>query len=141
MTRINIYTYSGIKGLKKANGSVWYILECETGKGPATAGDKVRLEDVTGNHAELFAVLLAIRRVKKQSEIHIFTESQYVAAGFNWMDQWKQNGWQTKKGEPVSHSEEWQELDRARLQNHIEIHLKEQHSYKGWLESEARRDG
>ena len=91
--KVNIYTYSGIKGMKRKNGIVRYILEAETEKGNATAGDKVKLEEVTGNQAELEALLLAVRRLKKPSEVHIYTESNYVAAGWTqgWIKNWQQN--------------------------------------------------
>ena len=141
--KVNIYTYSGIKGMKRKNGIVRYILEAETEKGNATAGDKVKLEEVTGNQAELEALLLAVRRLKKPSEVHIYTESNYVAAGWTqgWIKNWQQNHWKTAKGEPVAFEEIWRELEQRLILHHVEFHVKEPHSFRTWFESEARHDG
>lgn len=141
--RVNIYTYSGIKGMKKKDGTVWYILEADTAKGVATVGDKVKLTESTGNQAELQALLLAARRLRSTSELHIYTESSYVAAGWksNWIKGWKENHWKTKKGEPVAHEEIWRELDCILSIQNVEFHVKEPHSYREWFETEARRNG
>lgn len=140
--RVNIYTYSSIRGMKKTKGKIWYILEAETAKGNATLSDKVELTDVSGNQAELQALLLAVRRMKKPSEVHIFTDSTYVAAGWQqgWIKKWQQNHWKTAKGEPVAYSEIWQELEQRLVSHHVEFHVKEQHSFREWLESEARHE-
>lgn len=139
---MNIYTYTDIKGLKKEDGSAWYILEVETSKGPATVGDKINLEQNTGNQAELTALLAAVRRLKGECEVHIFTESKFVAAGWaaGWIEGWKQNAWKTKKGEPVAYCEMWQEIDQIISSHPLQIHLKEHHSYSGWFEFEAKRE-
>lgn len=141
--RVNIYTFSGIRGMKRKNGTIWYILEAVTEKGNATAGDKVKLEAVTGNQSELQALLLAARRLKKESEVHIYTESSFVAAGWTqgWIRNWQKNHWKTAKGEPVAFEEMWRELEQLLLRHHVEFHVKEQHSFRTWFESEARRDG
>lgn len=139
---MNIYTYTDIKGLKKKDGVARYILEVETSKGTATAGDKIQLEQCTENQAELTALLAAVRRLRGECEIHIFTDSSFVAAGWTvgWIEGWKAKDWKTKKGEPVAFCEMWQEIDQILSSHPVEIHLKERHSYSGWFEFETKRE-
>lgn len=141
MDRVNIYTYTDIRGLKPRDGTAWYILEAETSRGPATAGDKLRLEQVTENRAELTALLTAIRRIKIGCEIHIYTESEFAAAGWtmDWISGWKKNDWKTRKGEPVAFCEMWQELDGIISCHHTEFHVREHHAYSVWFKFEAER--
>lgn len=141
--RVNIYTHSGIHGMKKKVGYIWYVLEAETEKGPVAKAEKVKIAESTENQAELYALLLAVRRLTKQVELHIYTDSAYVAAGWkqDWLKNWKKNNWRTAKGEPVAFAQFWQELGTRAAAHHVEIHLKEQHSYNSWFESEERRNG
>lgn len=142
MDRVNIYTHTDIRGLKPRDGTAWYILETETSKGPATAGDKLRMEQTTENRAEMTALLTAARRVKIGCELHIYTESAFVAAGWkmDWISGWKKNGWKTKTGEPVAFCEMWQELDQIISCHHTEFHVGEYHAYSAWFKFEAERE-
>lgn len=138
---VNIYTYTNIKGLKKKDGAAWYILEVETSKGVATVGDKLQLEQHTENQAELTALLAAVRRLKGECDLHIFSESTFLAAGWTagWIEGWKAKDWKTSRGEAVAFCEIWQELDEIISRHHTEFHIKEHHSYSGWFEFEAKR--
>ncbi|MCM1192916.1 MAG: hypothetical protein NC123_15590 [Butyrivibrio sp.] len=142
MDRVNIYTYTDVRGVNLGNGAAWYILETETRKGPATAGKKLQLEQVTENQAELTVLLEAARRIRLGCELHIYTESTFVAAGWtmNWISGWKRNDWKTRKGKPVAFSEMWQELDQITGCRHTEIHIKEYHAYSKWFKFEAERE-
>ena len=61
---------------------------------------------------QLLAVIGALRRFWKSSDIVIHTHSEYVAAGFTkgWLEKWVENDWKTGKGEPVSNRPEWEEM-------------------------------
>lgn len=142
LDRVNIYTHTDIRGLKPRDGKAWYILETETSKGPATAGDKLQLEQTTENQAELTALLTAVRRVKIGCELHIYTDSAFAAAGWtmDWISGWKKNDWKNRKGDPVAFREMWQELDQIINGHHTEFHVKEYHEYSAWFRIEAERE-
>ena len=70
-------------------------------------------ENTTNNRMELTAVIEALKALKKECDITIYTDSRYVMDGVQeWMPNWKLNGWKTtKKKSPVKNVELWQSLD------------------------------
>lgn len=69
-------------------------------------------ELTTNNKMELQAVIEALRSIKKQYDIEIFTDSIYVKDGITkWINSWKKNNWRTSKKEMVKNKELWIELD------------------------------
>ena len=108
MPEIEIYTDGACSGNPGAGG--WgVILRCGevekelSGGAPAT----------TNNRMELTAVIEALKALKKQCRITLYTDSRYVMDGINeWMPNWKNNGWRTSnKKSPVKNIELWQQLD------------------------------
>ena len=70
-------------------------------------------ENTTNNRMELTAVIEALKALKKEGDITIYTDSRYVMDGVQeWMPNWKLNGWKTtNKKSPVKNVELWQILD------------------------------
>ncbi len=69
-------------------------------------------EFTTNNKMELQAVIEALKAIKKDCEIEIFTDSKYVKDGITqWIANWKKNNWQNSKKEDVKNKELWVELD------------------------------
>lgn len=70
-------------------------------------------ENTTNNRMELTAVIEALKALKKECDITIYTDSRYVMDGIQeWMPNWKRNGWKTtNKKSPVKNVELWQILD------------------------------
>lgn len=70
-------------------------------------------ENTTNNRMELTAVIEALKALKKECDITIYTDSRYVMDGVQeWMPNWKLNGWKTtNKKSPVKNVELWQILD------------------------------
>jgi ribonuclease HI len=65
----------------------------------------------TNNKMELMAPIKALQKIDKDSQIEIYTDSQYVKLGItNWIHKWIKNNWQTSKKEPVKNKELWMEL-------------------------------
>ena len=68
----------------------------------------------TNNQMELTATIEALKSIEKTSNIHIYTDSQYVKNGINqWILNWKKNGWRTANKKSVANKELWIELDRC----------------------------
>lgn len=137
MKVVNIYTHTTAKSPKATKcEAVGYVIEVETAKGDATAGDLLTVKDMTKYQAELHVLKKALARINTKCELHLYTECEYIAAGFQkWLAEWKENGWQTKRGEAVKNSKEWQELDELVQQygHMLVFHVKEKHSYKRWF--------
>lgn len=68
----------------------------------------------TNNQMELTATIEALKSITKTSNIHLYTDSQYVKNGINqWIFNWKKNGWMTANKKAVANKELWIELDRC----------------------------
>jgi ribonuclease HI len=74
--------------------------------------------ETTNNRMELTAVIEALRALKRDCDVRIVTDSQYVQKGVeSWMSNWKRKNWKTSAGKPVANRDLWEALDRE-LQNH-----------------------
>ena len=69
--------------------------------------------ETTNNRMELTAVIEALKALKRECEITLYTDSRYVMDGVNeWLPNWKRNNWRTtNKKSAVKNIDLWQELD------------------------------
>ncbi len=134
MREVNIYIQSGINSTRPVDGTIGYILEMPTAKGPVTytAFENVR---ATANRSELLALTAALRHLKEKCRLTIYTDNEYLTAAFteNWTDEWTKNSWLNSKGLPLAHAEEWQELLALLAGHEYSFALREFHGYWHWL--------
>lgn len=137
---VNIYIDTGIRGPRRSKGSYLYIVAMQTAKGTADIGNKVELEETTDNQATLMALETALNRIHQPCNVILHLENQYVAGALKngWLEQWQENGWITKKGEPVKDAEIWQKVLILLDQHDCQIKLKEPHEYRDWMKSELK---
>ena len=66
----------------------------------------------TNNIMEITAVIEALKILKRECEVELYSDSAYVVNAFNngWIYNWIKNNWQTSGKEPVKNKELWQEL-------------------------------
>lgn len=77
--------------------------------------------DTTNNRMEITAVIQALKLLKGNPQITIYTDSKYVIDGItNWIRGWKKNNWRNANRKPVKNSELWQELDSLVSNHQIE---------------------
>ena len=56
----------------------------------------------TNNRMELMAPIMALKKIKRKSEITIFTDSKYVKDGItDWIKKWRLNNWKNSNKKPV----------------------------------------
>lgn len=69
-------------------------------------------ENTTNNVMEITAVLEALKLLKEECEVEVYSDSAYVVNAFiqGWIDNWQQNNWKTASKEPVKNRELWEEL-------------------------------
>ena len=147
MKRVNIYTYTTAKGPKAAESqceAYGYVVECETAKGMATISDISTMQGMSQNQLELRTLISAIRRINTTCEVHLYVESEYVAAGYTrgWVEKWKANEWLTATQQEVKNRREWDLLDHI-IERHghkVEFHVKEPHTYRNWLTSNVEKE-
>ncbi len=77
-------------------------------------------KNTTNNQMELLAPIKALKKIPKDSNVQIFTDSKYVKSGITeWIHNWKKNGWKTANKQPVKNRELWTELDQ--MNNEFQI--------------------
>ena len=70
------------------------------------------MKDTTNNIMEITAVLEALKLLKVECDVKIYSDSAYVVNAFNqgWIYNWINNNWKTSSKEPVKNKELWEEL-------------------------------
>lgn len=139
---VNIYINTSIRGPRRRAGKYMYILMVETSKGPADLGKMESSESTTENQANLLALEAALKRLKTQTDLTIWTECSYVAAALRnrWFEEWSKNDWKTVRGTPVADSEIWRSIQEMLGPVVPEIKYKENHEYKNWMERKLREE-
>lgn len=85
--------------------------------------------DTTNNRMELMAAIQALESLKKSSEVHLFSDSQYVKNGITtWIHNWKKNGWRNSQRQPVKNIDLWQRLDKIVTFHKVEFHWVKGHA-------------
>lgn len=77
--------------------------------------------ETTNNRMELTAVIEALKALKKQCNITLYTDSKYVMNGVTqWLENWKRNNWKTAhKKSDVKNIDLWIMLDELIKQHEI----------------------
>jgi|TARA_B110000211_G_scaffold173800_1_gene196297 ribonuclease HI len=103
---IKIYTDGSC--LNNPGNGGWAAIININGKVKKISGS---VKDTTNNKMELMAPIKALQEVKRNEQIEIYTDSQYVKLGItDWVHKWVKNNWQTSKKEPVKNKELWVQL-------------------------------
>ncbi|MDR1063389.1 MAG: ribonuclease HI [Azoarcus sp.] len=75
----------------------------------------------TNNRMELLAVIRALEQLKREAQIRVHTDSQYVQKGISeWIHGWKARGWMTAGKTPVKNADLWRALDEIAACHEIE---------------------
>jgi ribonuclease HI len=68
----------------------------------------------TNNRMEITAAIKAIKAIKKESSITIYTDSVYVKNGITvWIHNWIKKNWNKNSKNPIKNIDLWQELWEA----------------------------
>ena len=83
----------------------------------------------TNNRMELTAVIRALESLKRDCDVDLYTDSQYVKQGIeSWVRNWKRNGWKTADRKPVKNAELWRELDALNARHQVRWHWVKGHA-------------
>ena len=113
---ISIYTDGACKGNPGEGGWGAFI---------EYSDEKVKLygyeKDTTNNRMEIIAAIEALRFIKVQSDIIIYTDSKYLMNGINtWIHGWKKNNWKTSSNKDVKNIDLWKIIDELNSNHSIE---------------------
>ena len=102
--------------------NIWTDGACSGNPGPGGWGALIKYnnstkeisgseKNTTNNRMELLAPINALKEMNPNSQITIYTDSQYVKLGITeWIKKWIINNWQTSKKEDVKNKDLWVEL-------------------------------
>lgn len=138
--RVNIYIESSVKGPRRSNGVVGFVLEEESHK-DKTLTQFGKVENVTANQAVLLALIHALRRIKTGTDITIWTDSFYIQSALvhGWLEEWSENGWKTARGKEICNEKEWKQIKELMGDVEPEFEVGAQHPFKNYLKSEVER--
>ncbi len=112
--KLKIYTDGACSGNPGKGGWAAIILDDDTIKFNISGNEK----NTTNNRMELMAPIMALKKIKKKSEITIITDSKYVKDGItDWIKKWKLNNWKGSNKKPVKNKDLWIKLDNACLKH------------------------
>lgn len=141
MQEVNVYVETAARGPREQDAAYLYLLELKTEKGPVTLTKKGTLHG-TKNYIEIKSLEMALERVKMRVSLHLYIDSEYVFQAFlqGLPKKWAENDWKTAKGTPVANMEEWKKTLNLLYGSPFEIHMKQEHEYRNWMEREIRKE-
>ena len=118
MKKVTIYTDGACSGNPGPGG--WGAILMYNGTSKEISGAE---KDTTNNIMEITAVLEALKLLKEECEVQVYSDSAYVVNAFNqgWIYNWMKNGWKTANKEPVKNKELWQELYSLTKKHKVEF--------------------
>ena len=80
-------------------------------------------KETTNNIMEITAVLEALKLLKQECKVKIYSDSAYVVNAFNqgWIYNWRKNNWKTASKDPVKNRELWEELYELTTKHEVEF--------------------
>ena len=79
--------------------------------------------NTTNNIMELTAVIEALKLLKVECEVELYSDSAYVVNAFDkgWIYNWKKNNWKTSGKDDVKNRELWEELDKLTQKHKVKF--------------------
>ena len=116
--KIIIYTDGACSG-NPGPGGWGAILMYKNAKKEISGG----MKNTTNNIMEITAVLEALKCLKVESDVQVYSDSAYVVNAFKqgWIYNWIKKGWKTASGENVKNKELWQELYELTQKHKVEF--------------------
>ena len=112
---IEVFTDGACRGNPGPGG--WGVLLIVDGEEMTLFGGE---KNTTNNRMELMAPIMALKKIRKKSDITIFTDSKYVKDGItDWIKKWKVNNWKSSNKKPVKNKDLWIKLDNACLKHKV----------------------
>ena len=116
--KVIIYTDGACSG-NPGPGGWGAILMYKGAKKEISGGTK----NTTNNIMEITAVVEALKCLKIESDVEVYSDSAYTVNAFKqgWIYNWMKNGWKTANKEPVKNKELWQELYSLTKKHKVEF--------------------
>ena len=125
MQKVTIYTDGACSGNPGPGG--WAaVLICGEHKKEISGGCK----NTTNNIMELTAILEALKVLKTECDVELYSDSAYSVNGFNqgWIYNWIKKGWKTADGKDVKNKEIWQKIYSLTKKHKVKFNKVKGHS-------------
>lgn len=78
----------------------------------------------TNNRMEILGVIAGLEKLKQESIVHLYSDSQYVIRAIeeNWIGKWKAKGWHRTKTQKALNADLWRRLDELLGQHEVHTH-------------------
>ena len=107
--KFKVYTDGACSGNPGKGG--WAAIILDDSNQYSISGSEIR---TTNNRIELMAPIMSLRKIKKKSDITIYTDSRYVKDGITeWIKRWKLNNWKSSNKKPIKNKDLWAKLDNS----------------------------
>ena len=118
MKEVTIYTDGACSGNPGPGG--WGAILMYNGAQKEISGSS---KETTNNIMEITAVLEALKLLKEECQVKIYSDSAYVVNAFNqgWIYNWRKNNWKTASKDPVKNRELWEELYNLTTKHKVEF--------------------
>ena len=114
--KFKIYTDGACSGNPGPGGWGAVIFDSDNNQTNISGKEK----NTTNNRMEILAAIMALKKIKNNSQITIYTDSTYVKNGITeWMFNWKKNDWKTASKKPVKNKDLWIKLDKLCEKNKV----------------------
>ena len=114
--KYTIYTDGACSGNPGPGG--WGAVIFDQNKNQKNISGKEK--NTTNNRMELMAPIMALKKIKSDSKVTIFTDSTYLKNGITeWIKKWEKNGWKNASKKTVKNKDLWIELNNLCSKNVI----------------------
>ena len=135
---VNIYIETSIKAPHRGYGTGMYLIECPAAPDNVAKGF-VDFPDTTEDATTLTALIEALGRFTKESNIRIFTKCNGVFCGLDTgrIQTARMNGWMNAKGLPNKNAELWDIFISLISKHHYTI-TQEDHSFMELMKNDIK---
>lgn len=125
MKKVTVYTDGACSG-NPGPGGWGAILMYNENKKEISGAEK----ETTNNIMEITAVLEALKILKEECEVKIYSDSAYVVNAFlqHWIEGWIKKGWKNSSKEEVKNKDLWLELIQLTKIHEVTFHKVKGHS-------------
>lgn len=124
MTKVKIYTDGACSGNPGPGG--WGAVLIYGNNIKEISGFE---DNTTNNRMELKAVIFALSSLKRECDVEVYTDSNYVKEGMsNWIHNWKRNNWRNSNNKEVKNADLWLELDKITSTHKVTWHWVKAHN-------------
>ena len=125
MQKVTIYTDGACSGNPGPGGWAAVLIAGEYKK-EISGGSR----ETTNNIMELTAILEALKALKQECEVTLYSDSAYCVNAFTqgWIYNWVMKGWKTADGSEVKNKEIWQQIYELTKKHKVEFNKVKGHS-------------